>query len=107
MTGKILFVIAAALAITGCTALDQMTGRGVVTQHTSDFDNATVIEASPNNIADTDGMWTDSTALGASWSSAAPNSATLTMALIGSSGTVPFTGILARLVPPCARSSAG
>ena len=95
MTGKILFVIAAALAMTGCTALDQMTGRGVVTQHTSDFDNATVIEASPNNIADTDGMWTDSTALGASWSSAAPNNATLTMALIGSSGTVPFTGILA------------
>ncbi|MGH8158932.1 MAG: hypothetical protein ACREPQ_12490 [Rhodanobacter sp.] len=98
MTRKILFVIAAAMAMAGCTTLDQLTGRGVVTQHTSDFDNATVIEASPNNIADTDGMWTDSTALGASWSSAAPDSVTLTMALTGSSGNVPFTGIRAFFV---------
>lgn len=95
MTRKILFVIAVALTMAGCTALDQLSGRGVVTQHTSDFDNATIIEASPNNISDTDGMWTDSTALGASWSSAAPDSVTLTMALTGSGGNVPFTGILA------------
>ena len=98
MTGKILFAIAVVLAMTGCTALDQLSGRGVVTQHTSDFDNATIIEASPNNISDTDGMWTDSTALGASWSSAAPNNVTLTMALTGSGSTVPFTGILAFFV---------
>jgi hypothetical protein len=92
---KIVLVIAVAMAMAGCTALDQLSGRGVVTQHTSDFDNATVIEASPNNISDTDGMWTDSTALGASWSSASPDSATLTMALTTGGGTVPFTGILA------------
>ena len=40
MIRKVLFVAAAVLAISGCTAMDKLAGLGVVTQHTSTFDNA-------------------------------------------------------------------
>ena len=44
MTKKILLIIAAVLAISGCTAMDKMAGLGVIKQHTSTVDNATVID---------------------------------------------------------------
>jgi len=76
-TRKHLFVVAVALAMSGCAALDQLTGRGVVTESTSGFDNATLIEASPNALANVDGTWTEPLELGARWSSATPDSVAL------------------------------
>jgi hypothetical protein len=92
MTGKRLFVVAVALAMSGCTTLDQLTGRGVVTQSTSGFDNATVIEATPNALANVDGTWTEPLELGARWSSAAPDSVALVVGWApGTAGTLVFS----------------
>ena len=77
MTKKILFVIAAVLAISGCTAMDKMAGLGVIKQHTSTFDNATVIEVSPNSLYDKGSTWGTPLQLGARWTSTAPNSVAL------------------------------
>jgi hypothetical protein len=80
MIRKVLFVAAAVLAISGCTAMDKLAGLGVVTQHTSTFDNATVIEVSPNSLYDPGSAWGTPLQLGARWSSAAPNSVALILA---------------------------
>lgn len=89
---KRLFVVAVALAMSGCTTLDQLTGRGVVTERTSGFDNATLIEASPNALANVDGTWTEPLELGARWSSAAPESVALVVGWApGTAGTLVFS----------------
>ena len=80
MIRKVLFVAAAVLAISGCTAMDKLAGLGVVTQHPSTFDNATVIEVSPNSLYDPGSAWGTPLQLGARWSSAAPNSVALILA---------------------------
>ena len=79
MTSKPLFGLAVAFALSGCTTLDHLTGHGVVTQRTSGFDNATLVEASPNALANVDGTWTEPLELGARWSSATPDSVALVM----------------------------
>jgi hypothetical protein len=84
-------MIAVALAMSGCTTLDHLTGRGVVTERTSGFDNATLIEASPNALANVDGTWTEPLELGARWSSATPDSVALVVGWApGSAGTLVF-----------------
>jgi hypothetical protein len=60
--------------------MDKLAGLGVVTQHTSTFDNATVIEVSPNSLYDPGSAWGTPLQLGARWSSAAPNSVALILA---------------------------
>lgn len=80
MTKKLLLVVAAVLAISGCATMDKMAGMGVVTQKTSTFDNATVIEVSPNSLYDKGSAWGTPLQLGARWSSAAPNSVALILA---------------------------
>jgi hypothetical protein len=79
MNWKILFA-AALVAISGCAAMDKMAGLGVVSQHTSTFDNATVIEVSPNSLYDPGSTWGTPLQLGARWSSAVPDSVALVMA---------------------------
>jgi len=92
MTRKHLFVMAFALAMSGCTTLDQLTGHGVVTQRTSGFDNATLVEASPNALANVDGTWTEPLELGARWSSATPDSVALVVGWSpGVAGTLVFS----------------
>lgn len=86
MTRKRFFVLAVVLAMSGCATLDQLTGRGVVTQRTSGFDNATVIEASPNALANVDGTWTEPLELGARWSSATPDSVALVLGWVSGAG---------------------
>jgi hypothetical protein len=91
MARKHLLMIAVALAMSGCTTLDHLTGRGVVTERTSGFDNATLIEASPNALANVDGTWTEPLELGARWSSATPDSVALVVGWApGSAGTLVF-----------------
>lgn len=92
LTRKRLFVVALAVAMSGCTTLDQLTGRGVVTERTSGFDNATLIEATPNALANVDGTWTEPLELGARWSSATPDSIALVMGWApGTAGTLVFS----------------
>lgn len=79
MNWKILFA-AALVAISGCAAMDKMAGLGVVSQHTSTFDNSTVIEVSPNSLYDPASTWGTPLQLGARWSSAVPDSVALVMA---------------------------
>lgn len=95
MIRKILFVAAAVIAISGCTAMDKLAGLGVVTQHTSTFDNATVIEVSPNSLYDSGSAWGTPLQLGARWSSAAPNSVALILAYNSnvSSGAPAYLGL--------------
>ena len=80
MIRRFLFVAAAVVAISGCTAMDKLAGLGVVTQHTSTFDNATVVEVSPNSLYDPGSSWGTPLQLGARWSNAAPNSVALILA---------------------------
>lgn len=80
MVRKLLFVGAAVLAISGCTAMDKLAGLGVVSEHTSTFDSATVVEVSPNSLYDPGSAWGTPLQLGARWSSAAPNSVALILA---------------------------
>jgi len=80
MIKKLLFFVAAVLAISGCTAMDKLAGIGVVSEHTSTFDNATVVEVSPNSLYDPGSTWGTPLQLGARWSSAAPNSVALILA---------------------------
>lgn len=60
--------------------MDQLAGLGVVTQHTSTFDNSTVIEVSPNSLYDPASKWGTPLQLGARWSSASPDSVALLLA---------------------------
>ncbi|MCX7513434.1 hypothetical protein [Frateuria sp. STR12] len=91
MTRKPLFAMAVALAMSGCSTLDHLTGHGVVTERTSGFDNATLIEASPNALVNVDGMWTESLELGARWSSATPDNVALVMSWnAGAAGNLVF-----------------
>lgn len=82
MRTKFLLVAVVVLAFTGCTTigttLDTLSGRGVVSEHTSGFDNSTVIEVSPEDLADPQGYWTGNMELGARWTSASPNTVALT-----------------------------
>lgn len=73
--------IAALAAISGCAgmadATSKMAGLGTVTQDTSTFDGATVVEVSPNWLYDPNGSWGNSVKLGARWSSNASQYAAL------------------------------
>jgi len=60
--------------------MDKLAGLGVVTQHTSTFDNATVVDVSPNSLYDPGSSWGTPLQLGARWSNAAPNSVALILA---------------------------
>jgi hypothetical protein len=95
MNWKFLFAAAALVAISGCTAMDKMAGLGVVNQHTSTFDNATVIEVSPNSLYDPGSAWGTPLQLGARWSSAAPDSVALVLAYNSnvSSGAPAYLGL--------------
>jgi hypothetical protein len=95
MNWKFLFAAAALIAISGCTAMDKMAGLGVVSQHTSTFDNATVIEVSPNSLYDPGSAWGTPLQLGARWSSAAPDSVALVLAYNSSvsSGAPAYLGL--------------
>ena len=95
MNWKFLFAAAALAAISGCTAMDKMAGLGVVSQHTSTFDNATVIEVSPNSLYDPGSAWGTPLQLGARWSSAAPDSVALILAYNSnvSSGAPAYLGL--------------
>jgi len=95
MIRKVLFIAASIIMISGCTAMDKLAGLGVVTQHTSTFDNATVIEVSPNSLYDPGSAWGTPLQLGARWSSAAPNSVALILAYNSnvSSGTPAYLSL--------------
>lgn len=60
--------------------MDKLAGLGVVSQHTATFDNATVIEVSPNSLYDPGSTWGTPLQLGARWSSAAPDFVALILA---------------------------
>lgn len=95
MNWKFLFLAAALAAISGCAAMDKMAGLGVISQHTSTFDNATVIEVSPNSLYDPGSAWGTPLQLGARWSSAAPDSVALVLAYNSnvSSGAPAYLGL--------------
>ena len=95
MNWKFLFAAAALVAISGCTAMDKMAGLGVVSQQTSTFDNATVIEVSPNSLYDPGSAWGTPLQLGARWSSAAPDSVALVLSYNSnvSSGASAYLGL--------------
>ena len=77
MNRKLLFIVGIVIAISSCTAMNKLTGMGVVTQEISTFDNATIIEVSPNFLYDPGSTWGTAIQLGARWSSAAPDSVAL------------------------------
>jgi hypothetical protein len=76
--------ISVLLAMSGCAgmadATSKMAGLGVLTEHKSTFDGATIIELSPTWLYDPEGSWGNRVKLGALWSSAAPNHAALILA---------------------------
>lgn len=74
------FMAASVIALSACTAMDKMAGMGVVSQHQSTFDHATVIEVSPNSLYDPGSAWGTHLQLGARWTSAAPDYVALTLA---------------------------
>ncbi|ODT97286.1 MAG: hypothetical protein ABS82_01145 [Rhodanobacter sp. SCN 67-45] len=80
MIGKYSIIIALAVAMAGCAAMDKMAGMGVVTQSTSTFDNATIIEASPNSLYAPGNALGTPLQMGARWSSAAPDSVAIVLA---------------------------
>lgn len=75
------FAILLLLALTGCAGMADATakiaGLGVVTQENSTFDNATIVEVSPNWLYDPNGSWGNGVKLGARWTSKAPKFAAL------------------------------
>jgi len=100
MSKKLFFVVAAAVVVTisGCVAMDKLAGMGVVTEEVSTFDNATVIEVSPNSLYDPGSTWGTPLQLGARWSSSAPNIVALILAYNsnvsrGSSAYLSLTGL--------------
>lgn len=89
---------AAMLALCGCAAMDKIAGMGIVSQNVSTFDNATVIEVSPNSLYDPGSSWGTSLQLGARWISSEPNLVALVMAynsdvMAGSAAYIQFSGM--------------
>lgn len=70
---------AALLALCGCTAMDELAGMGVVSQHVSTVDHATIIEVSPNALYDPGNARGTPLRLGARWTGDAPQSVTLVL----------------------------
>ena len=70
---------AALLALCGCTAVDKLTGMGVVSQRVSASDHATIIDVSPNALYDPGSARGTPLRLGARWASDAPQSVTLVL----------------------------
>ena len=70
---------ASVLVLSACTVMDKIAGMGVVSQHQSTFDHATVIEVSPNSLYDPGSAWGTHLQLGARWTSAAPDLVALTL----------------------------
>jgi hypothetical protein len=70
---------AALLALCGCTAMDRLTGMGVVSQSASTPDHATIIDVSPNALYDPGNARGTPLQLGARWSSDAPQSVELVL----------------------------
>ncbi|MGN6234889.1 hypothetical protein [Dyella sp.] len=70
---------AALLALCGCTAVDKLTGMGVVSQRVSASDHVTVIDVSPNALYDPGSARDTPLRLGARWASDAPQSVTLVL----------------------------
>ncbi|WP_134082400.1 hypothetical protein [Thiohalophilus thiocyanatoxydans] len=60
-------------------ATSKMAGLGVVKQEKSTFDDATIVEVSPNWLYDPDSSWGNSVKLGARWSSNAPEHVALVL----------------------------
>ena len=71
---------AALLALGGCTAMDRLAGKGVVSQSVSTRDQATRIEVSPNALYDPGSAPGTPLQLGARWTSDAPQSVALVLA---------------------------
>lgn len=72
-------VSAALLALCGCTAMDKLTGMGVVSQRVSAPDHATIIDVSPNALYDPGRAPGTPLQLGARWTSDAPQSVALVL----------------------------
>lgn len=70
---------AALLALCGCTAVDKLTGMGVVSQRVSASDHATIIDVSPNALYDPESTRGTPLRLGARWASDAPQSVALVL----------------------------
>jgi hypothetical protein len=70
---------AALLALCGCTAVDKLTGMGVVSQSVAAPDQATIIEVSPNALYDPGSKPGTPLQLGARWTSDAPQSVALVL----------------------------
>lgn len=83
MKGIMVITALAALTLAGCASItDTMSkaaGMGVVTEHTSTFDNATTVNVSPQ-VLWAKGSWGNRVKLGANWSSASPDYVALVMA---------------------------
>jgi hypothetical protein len=77
------FVLVAALTLSGCASMAdasaKVAGLGIVTQEKSTFDNATIVEVSPNWLYDPNGSWGNGVKLGARWTSKAPELAALVL----------------------------
>lgn len=87
----------------GCTGMDKlltsMSGLGTVTEHTSSFDGASVIEVTPNYIFAADAAWSISPIkLGARWDSTSDDYVTLTLQYSSISGSgvsyINFSGLV-------------
>lgn len=70
---------AALLSLCGCTAVDKLAGMGVVSQHVSTADHATIIEMSPDALYDPGSAPGTPLQLGARWTSDAPQSVALVL----------------------------
>ena len=83
MTRKVLLLLVVALGVSGCTSMidgmSKAAGLGVVKQTTSTFDDSTIVTVSPGFLY-AKGSWGNQIKLGASWSSASPDSVVLVLA---------------------------